>query len=398
MKTNCFVPADILLPRENLEKWAVIACDQFTSDPEYWRLADEIVGDSPSSLRVILPEIYLSDDNSGKVSAIDRRMNEYLERGILENYRNSMIYVERVQMDGKIRRGIVGAVDLKKYDYHKGSKTLIRATEQTVPERLPPRIEIRKDAPLELPHIMMLIDDPLNSVIGRISAKKDKLKKLYDFRLMLDGGQVRGYLLEKEDIDLVTDALDALATGEDPLLFAVGDGNHSLAAAKECYNLSPNPLNRYALCEVVNIHDEALVFEPIYRVLFGISKERLISELKDHFGDINVRDGQVVKLISKGEECTISLPRRSALTVGTVQVFINALCAKDKSVGVDYVHEIETVRRLSDGENTVGIIFEGMKKSELFGAVINDGALPRKTFSMGEGRDKRYYIEARRIK
>ena len=397
-KNLCFYPANILLPKEGFEKWAVIACDQFTSNKEYWNTVESTVGDAPSTLRLTLPEIYLSDNNDSKINGINSAMGSYLESGVFEEHPGSMIYVERTQHDGKIRKGIVGAIDLEDYDYHKGARTLIRATEETVPDRLPPRIRIRQNASLELPHVMMLIDDPEDRVIGRLTAEKEGFKKIYDFELMMGGGAIKGYELDENAVSYVQSALASLASGDDPLLFAVGDGNHSLAAAKECYLRDPRPENRYALVEVVNIHDDALVFEPIYRVIFGVSRDTLMRELENFYGDLDAPDGKKITVICGDERFDISPSPLSGLPVGTVQAFVNYLCSKDNSIAVDYVHELDTVKELSAKENTVGFIFDGMKKDELFSTVISDGALPRKTFSMGEGCDKRYYIEARKIK
>ena len=398
MKTNSFKSANILIPKNNHEKWSVVACDQFTSDLEYWQESARLAQGAPSALDLILPEIYLKDDNSESIARINTAMKNYLDSGVFNELSNAMIYVERTQNDKKIRRGLIGAVDLEKYDYRKGSKTLIRATEETVPDRLPPRVKIREGACLELPHVMLLIDDPENKVIGNLEAKKESFDKVYSFDLMMNGGHLDGYLIDGKNCDLTAELLDSLAAGEDPLLFAVGDGNHSLAAAKECYLKNPTLENRYALVEIVNIYDEALVFEPIYRVLFGIGREKLLTELDEFFAASDISHTHTFEMLCQEGKQTLELPAISSLPVGTIQLFINSLCAKHPEIKVDYVHEIETVEKLSRNADTVGFIFEGMKKSELFTAVKNDGALPRKTFSMGMGQDKRYYMEARKIK
>lgn len=398
MKTNSFKSASILIPKKDHEKWSVVACDQFTSNLEYWQESARLAKGAPSALDLILPEIYLKEDNSESVCRINTAMKNYLDSGVFNEFTNAMIYVERTQNDKRIRRGIVGAVDLEKYDYRKGSKTLIRATEETVPDRLPPRVKIREGACLELPHVMLLIDDPENKVIGNLQAKKESFERVYSFDLMMKGGHLDGYLIDGENCDLTATLLDSLAVGEDPLLFAVGDGNHSLAAAKECYLKNPTPENRYALVEIVNIYDDALVFEPIYRVLFGIGHDKLITEMNEFFGNSDTQDAHSFEVLCENGRETITLPAISSLPVGTIQLFINALCTKYPEIRVDYVHEAETVEKLSREADTVGFIFEGMKKSELFTAVKKDGALPRKTFSMGMGQDKRYYMEARKIK
>ena len=257
-----FNPANILLPKKNFDKWAVVACDQYTSEPEYWNDVEKIVGDEPSALHIILPEIYLSDDNSARINDINANMQQYLDGDVFDTYENSMIYVER-ESNNTLRRGIVGIIDLEDYDYRKGATSAIRATEATVLERIPPRVQIRKDAPLEMPHILLLIDDPKLSVIEPLAEKKDSFKQAYGFELMKNGGHIDGYFLPDEVIAQVQDALEALiADKDDKLLFAVGDGNHSLATAKECYNQSKNPLARYALVEVVNIHDKSIENSP----------------------------------------------------------------------------------------------------------------------------------------
>ncbi len=398
MKTNAFKKADILIPKENLESFAVVACDQFTSDPKYWEDVKKAAGDKPSALNIILPEIYLSSDNSALTEKINDTMQKYLNSGVFELYKDSLIYIERKQSDGKIRHGLIGAVDLEKYDYRKGSKTLIRATEETVPDRLPPRVKIREGACLELPHVMLLINDPENKVLGTLESSKDQMQGIYSFELMQKGGHIDGYALTSSQCDFAVDALDSLATGESPLLFAVGDGNHSLAAAKECYLKNPTPENRYALVEIVNIYDSALVFEPIYRVLFGIDIQSFKKEAEEFFKGKESEAVHTFDVISSGISEKIALPAISTLPVGTIQLFINHLCKKCPAVTVDYIHEAETVNELCKESSAVGFIFTGMQKEQLFEAVINDGALPRKTFSMGMGRDKRYYIEARKIK
>lgn len=413
-------PADIYMPdfsKVNGSRWATLACDQFTSEPEYWERAYEIVNGSPSALNIILPEAYLSETEQ-RIEKINSTMKEYLT-DVLVCHKNSMIYVERVQSDGKIRRGIVGAVDLEEYDYSKGSESLIRATEGTVLDRIPPRVRIRRDAEIELPHIMILIDDTDKTVIEPICDRAKAYETAYDFDLMLGGGHITGKFIPSEDIDRINAALSELATSDKmlekyginsaPLLFAMGDGNHSLATAKALYeeikaeigDAAKNHPARYALCEIVNLHDDALEFEPIYRVVFGVEPEKFIAELKDYAEKLcgaediqqridyeygNVR-GQI---IVKSPECQ--------LTVGTVQQFIDGYIKTHEGVKVDYIHGLDSTHALAQKENAVGLTFDGMQKDQLFRTVICDGALPRKTFSMGHAEDKRYYIECRKIK
>ena len=392
-----FLPADILLPKNGFEKWAVIACDQYTSEPQYWKSAADYVGDAPSALNLVFPEVYLSDDNSKKISEINGNMKKYIEDGVFNEFKNTFIYIKRTVTGGKTRRGVMGLIDLCDYSYEKGSKTLIRATEETVPERIPPRVEIRKDAPLELPHIMLLIDDPDMTVIAPLDKKTEGKKPLYDFDLMLNGGHITGTALSEKDAAELQDALGALVeNSEDKLLFAVGDGNHSLAAAKECYRVNKSEKSRYALVEIVNIHDELLEFEPIYRVIFGADPEKVIHDFTEFSGgDYSGTDAQKFTCVYGGCERKISVKPSSKLCVGTLQRFIDRYIKDNPSLKADYIHGEDSLRLLAEKPDTVGFIFDGMKKSELFDAVKQDGSLPRKTFSMGHANDKRFYLEAR---
>lgn len=392
-----FLPADILLPKNGFEKWAVIACDQYTSEPQYWESAADYVGDAPSALNLIFPEVYLSGDNSKKISEINGNMKKYIEDGVFNEFKNTFIYIKRTVTGGKTRRGVMGLIDLCDYSYEKGSKTLIRATEETVPERIPPRVEIRKDAPLELPHIMLLIDDPDMTVIAPLDKKTEGKKPLYDFDLMLNGGHITGTALSEKNAAELQVALGALVeNSEDKLLFAVGDGNHSLAAAKECYRINKSEKSRYALVEIVNIHDESLEFEPIYRVIFGADPEKVIHDFTEFSGgDYSGTDAQEFTCVYGACERKISVKPSSKLCVGTLQRFIDRYIKDNPSLKVDYIHGEDSLRLLAEKPDTVGFIFDGMKKSELFDAVKQDGSLPRKTFSMGHANDKRFYLEAR---
>ena len=415
---KCYKSADILLPdfsSVDAKKWAVVACDQFTSEPHYWEAADKTVGDAPSTLRMILPEVYLSQTEE-RIPVINATMEKYFNE-LLISHPNSMIYVERVQSDSTVRRGIVMAIDLEAYDFTKGASSLIRATEATVIERIPPRVAIRKDAPIELPHVMLLIDDPDKTVIEPLSAKSCP-EIAYDTELMLNGGSIVGRFLSDEAKTAVSKALDALITPEAmekrygdaslaPLLFAVGDGNHSLATAKTIYESLKADLGdaalehpaRYALIEVVNIHDDAMKFEPIYRVAFDVDPDDLIFELKKHLASLSGdASAQTIEYIcsDKSGILTAEHPVKQ-LTVGTLQDFLDSYIASHAGASVDYIHGENSVKSLVS-ETSVGFIFSGMSKSELFKTVIYDGALPRKTFSMGHAEDKRYYLECRKIK
>ena len=416
---KCYSTADILLPDSksaDLSAWAVIACDQFTSEPEYWEKARATVGDKPSTLNLILPEVYLSESKD-RIPAINETMKKYLA-DTLVCHESSMIYVEREQSDGGIRRGIVLAVDLEAYDYTRGASALIRATEATVIERIPPRVAIRRDACIELPHVMLLVDDPDGTVIEPLAGKDGQIAYATD--LMLGGGHIKGRFLTEGEKTAVGNALDALISpeaikakyGKDglaPLLFAVGDGNHSLASAKAAYEEVKAAIGceaakehpaRYALVEVVNIHDEALNFEPIYRVMFGVDPEDVLSELSAYVGGLS-GDAAEQKITyiygnTEGELCA-SHPEKQ-LTVGTLQDFIDSYIKAHAGAEVDYIHGEGSVRALTKKENSIGFLFSGMTKDALFPTVMFDGALPRKTFSMGHAEDKRYYMECRVIK
>lgn len=400
MKNYPLMPADILLPKKDFERWAVVACDQFTSEQNYWDKTAEIVGDAPSTLKITLPEIYLEGNIDERISDINRTMTEYLNGDVFNINKDSMIYVERESSNGKLRRGIVGVIDLEDYDYNKGSHSLIRATEQTVIERIPPRVRIRRDAAVELPHVMLLVDDPDMTVIAPLSGIKDSLAAAYDFDLMQGGGHIAGYFINEENIQKVGEALNALiADKEDKLMFAVGDGNHSLATAKECYNLTKSPAARYALVEVVNIHDESIEFEPIYRVLFNVDAEKMLADFKAAMGnEYFEEDAQVIEYVSNKVSGKLSVKPTLKLPVGTLQAFLDKYLAEHKEIKIDYIHGEDVVHELCKQDNTFGFIFEGMKKSDLFDAIKQDGSLPRKTFSMGNACDKRYYIECRKIK
>lgn len=393
-----FFPADILLTKKDFEKWAVVACDQYTSEPKYWDEVKEFVGDAPSALNIMLPEIYLGDNDDEKINNVNKNMTEYLSGDVFNEYKNSMIFVERNTTSGE-RLGIVGLIDVDEYDYHKGSDALIRATEQTVIERIPPRVNIRKDASIEMPHILLLIDDPDKTVIEPLKEKIEKFKSAYDFDLMQNGGHINGYFLDEDTINEVQEALNNLIKDQsDKLMFAVGDGNHSLASAKECYNLTKNPYAKYAMVEIENIHDDSIQFEPIYRVLFNIDYKDFLDKFKNHCEATGNNDSQEFEYITKDENGKFTVKATSKLPVGTLQSFIDEYIKEHKDVKIDYIHGEDVVKNLCKEDNTLGFIFKGMGKNDLFPAIKEDGSLPRKTFSMGHAQDKRFYIEARKIK
>ncbi|HQV62879.1 MAG TPA: DUF1015 domain-containing protein [Anaerolineales bacterium] len=426
----------VYLPKAgtDLNKWAVIACDQFTSEPEYWHDVERLVGDAPSTLNLTFPEVHLEKPGEEeRIQSIQTTMSKYMDEGILQP-RDGLIYVERT-VGGKTRKGVMLCLDLECYDYNKGSSSLIRATEGTIVDRLPPRIKVRQGAAMELPHILVLIDDPNHTVIEPLSAAKSKLEKLYDFDLMLDSGHLAGYAVNEEFENNVVAALRDLAKpevfaakygiGQDEpvLLFAMGDGNHSLATAKAIWEKNKSQVgmdhpSRYALVEIENVHDEGLEFEPIHRVLFGLKKD-LFTELKKTFGEnftyTEVENGEeMIQRVdnAEGEKQAIGLVGGAAgklfgvieiahassnLAVGTIQSFLDAFLKDGGAEKIDYVHGEDVVERLALQPGNAGIYLAGMHKSELFKTVILDGALPRKTFSMGEAREKRFYMEARKI-
>lgn len=399
MKDNLFLPANILLPKNGFEKWAVIACDQYTSEPDYWKNVKEYVGNAPSALNIVFPEVYLSGDNSAKIAEINANMKKYLEGDVFDTYENTFVYVKRTLTDGKVRRGIVGLIDLENYSCEKNSRTLIRATEETVAERIPPRVEIRKDAPMELPHIMLLIDDPEKTVIEPLESMAETAPLLYDFDLMQNGGHIKGVAVKGKTAEEIQNKLAFLAgDGENRLLFAVGDGNHSLATAKECYRLNKTEASRYALVEVVNIHDSSLDFEPIYRVLFGVNPEEVINSFVDSLGgEYTGDDSQSFTCVYGENKRQISVKPTAKLAVGTLQTYLDTFLKQNPNVRIDYIHGENSLRELAKAPDTLGFLFDGMRKDELFPAVKQDGSLPRKTFSMGHADDKRFYLEGRRI-
>lgn len=420
MKT-AFKSTNVLLPKGgiDLNKWSVIACDQYTYDTTYWEEVSHIVGESKSTLNLILPEVYLnSPDCESRIKSINANMVEYLSTDTFKEYANSYVYVERTQSDGKVRKGLVGMIDLEQYDYRKGSTSQVRATESTVVERIPPRLKVRENAPIEVTHIMVLIDDENKTVIEPLGDVKENLTKLYSTDLMQRGGHVEGFLVDSTDLlEQVDSALSELLLTnaskynlppEEVLLYAMGDGNHSLATAKEYYerlkasnpnvDYSNHPA-RYALVEVVNLHSEAIQFEAIHRIVTHVDIHQLISELNSTLHTTTTGDDsmQCFSYVVGGVETPLYVTAPlSNLTVGTVQSFLDSYL-KANGGEIDYIHGRENVFELAQGEGSIGFILPDMLKSELFPTVIKDGSLPRKTFSMGHAEDKRFYCECRKI-
>ena len=411
---NAFLPANILIPQvDSMEKWAVIACDQFTSDPAYWARVAETVGNAPSTLRLILPEAELgTPQEAAHTEQINRTMEAYLESGLFQTYENAFVYVERTLQNGSVRKGLVGMVDLEAYDYTPGSTSAVRATERTVTERIPPRQRVRRNASLELPHILLLCDDDRKTLIEPLSAGRDRLPKLYEFDLMEGGGHIAGYLVagkEAEDFEARLTAYTAACPEKyrdlpgTPLVFAVGDGNHSLATAKSCYeelkarnpgvDLSRHPA-RFALVELENIHDAAQNFEPIHRVVTETDPEALRKALESWCAP----GGYPVCWFAGDKTGTVYLDRsRSQLEVGVLQQFLDEYLAAHPGK-IDYIHGDEDLKHLAAQDRAIGFLLPAMAKGQLFRGVMADGALPRKTFSMGHAREKRYYLEGRKIK
>jgi len=433
---------EVLLPKSGVDmtKWSVVACDQYTSQPGYWKSVEDYVGAEPSTLRLVFPEVYLeSDGRSERIASIAKTMAGYLADGTLAAQKPGVIYIDRKTSRADSRKGILLAVDLEKYDYGKGSQSLIRATEGTIIERLPPRIKVREKAILELPHIMLLIDDADKTVIEPIAAKAGELEKLYDFDLMMGGGHIKGYRVD--DAGLISGMLGALERLARPetfkakygaddkkgvLLFAVGDGNHSLATAKACWEnlkrslpasgIAGHPA-RYALAEVVNVHDEGLTFEPIHRVVFNVNVQHILSSISDTFPGSYFRYPEsgdcleslaraaranpkthVISFIASGKPGVAVIKNTDFnLEAGTLQYFLDRYASANPGVRIDYIHGEEVVASLGAKEGNIGFYLPPMDKRDLFKTVVHEGVLPRKTFSMGEAEEKRFYLECRKI-
>lgn len=408
---HIFKPADILLPRADMHKWSVVACDQFTSEPEYWQVVRSLVGDAPSTLHMILPEAELGQkDPEAESVKLNAAMQRYLDEGVFKKYADSFIYLERTLGSGAVRRGIMGMFDLEAYDWAEGTHSPIRATEHTVEDRLPPRVKIRRAAPIEMPHIMIFMDDPDNTVFSAV----EKGEQVYDFELMQNGGSIVGWLIS--DNAALMRAVDALGdkaelekkygSTDNAIVFAMGDGNHSLAAAKrhwqevkktipaDEYDTHPA---RYALAELVNIHDEAITFEPIHKVVFDTEPETFFAEAKAFFAD-NLGESREVELMTASGRETLSI---AELTIGELIGRCEDFCKEftERHGGyIDYIHGDEQCIEMSSRAGCAGILLPRMEKSELFTSVMQTGPFPKKSFSIGHGNDKRYYLECREIR
>ena len=438
---------EILLPVKDIDlaKWSVVACDQYTSQPEYWHGVEKFAGDSPSTLHMVLPEVYLEEDDiENRINNINEAMRIYLSENILVQKKPGFILIDRKTSHIESRKGLVIAVDLENYDYKRGSQTLIRATEGTVIERIPPRVKIRQNAALELPHIMLLIDDPQKTVIEPLFERVDKFEKVYDFDLMMGGAHITGYRADDEkSISDISIAFKMLAepdafrarygVGQDSgvLLFAVGDGNHSLASAKAHWQnvkaaLSSeeaiNHPSRFALVEVVNVHDSGIRFEPIHRVVFNVKPFEILDQMVGYYKSTSNSEASY-RTFNSNEEMNSELDKSSKnranhvipfifrdrcglytvenpkynLEVGTLQAFLDKLAAEDSKVRIDYIHGEDVAASLGSKEGNIGFLLPPMNKHHLFRTVVLDGTLPRKTFSMGEAEEKRFYLECRKI-
>ena len=431
----------ILLPGTgvDLHRWAVIACDQYTSEPEYWQAVDRLVGDQPSTLRLIFPEVYLEEANSdARIAAINTCMNQYLTTGVLTAQEQGFVLIDRQTSHAPSRRGLMVALDLEAYDYRPGSKTLIRSTEGTIVDRLPPRIRVRKNAAVELPHIMVLIDDPEQTVIEPLF--KEELEPAYDFELMQNGGHLRGWKVsQRKLIEQVGQALERLANldrfqkryevaDDQVMLYAMGDGNHSFATAKAIWEQlkadAADPAEvmdhpaRFALVELVNVHDPGLEFEAIHRVLFDVDAEDLFNQADEYYRrtgtpchvvwceDLGAATAAVaasanahaLPFAAAGRYGLLQIDKPAlTLEVATLQNFLDEYLKNRPQARTDYIHGEDAVTRLGRQQGNIGFYLPSISKHDLFRTIVRDGALPRKTFSMGEADEKRFYLEARRI-
>ena len=409
-------PAEILMPAPgtDLTKWACVACDQYTSQPEYWESVAAEVGSAPSTLRLMLPECWLGESEK-RIPAIHRAMAEALEKkALVPAVREGFVLCARRTAAGE-RLGLVATVDLEDYDFAKGSLPLVRPTEQTIAARLPARLAIRRGAPVELSHILILIDDPERTVLEPLKKKRESLRKLYDFELMRGGGHLAGWAVEaEEDLSRVAEAMDGLRRrlGEHPMLLAVGDGNHSLATAKAYWNeirenLSPREREthpaRFALCEIENIHDEALLFEPIHRLITGTDPAELRAAWEAYaaargMGLEKEGEGHAFRVVTAAGETPVVVARpEGAIPCETIQRFLDDYLAGHPAAAIDYIHGEEALRKLAAREGSVGFLLPEIDKGSFFADVKKLGVLPRKTFSMGEADEKRFYLEAKRI-
>lgn len=406
MKDTGLRAKEILLPKtDDMSSWACIACDQFTSEQKYWTELENKVRGKITTLDLILPEIYLDEKTDERIKKVNKNIKTYLDEGVFQKLKKGFVLTVRKTPFVERRIGLIGAIDLEKYEYSKKSSALIRSTEGTIEERIPPRLKIRKDASVEFPHVMILFDDEKRQITEKLYENRERLEKLYDFELNMNGGHVTGYFVE--DYQSVLNSFSELLDDErlikkygsvDNFAFAVGDGNHSLATAKAHWNNVKKGLSveereshpaRFALAEFVNIYDDGIYFEPIYRFVNGVVRDDFIKGLKTVVGDFGIYDGQEVAQVS----FNVSLPE----SIANVDEYIKDYIAKNGGA-VDYIHGENNLKELVNAnKKSVGIIFKKLDKKDLFRYVSTKGAFPRKTFSMGEGVEKRYYLEGSMI-
>lgn len=404
---NCFHAGDILIPQKiSMKKWSCVACDQFSSQMEYWEGVRDFVGEAPSTYHMIFPEALLRrEDKTARLKSIHSHMEQYLAQGLFRNYRRSFVYLERTMENGKVRRGLMGQIDLEEYDFEPTSAAHIRATEGTVRDRIPPRMELLRGAALEFPHVLLLCDDKKDDILS--TAKEMRGEKVYDFDLMEDGGHITGHVISGLGVSVVNSAIsryiEATEAGQTPgntMSFAVGDGNHSLASAKACWEeikptLTPEQREehpaRFALVELENIHDEAIEFEPIHRVVSTLEPESLLTILED----MSAKDGYPIQVLAGEYHETIYISREETpLALSVLQPVLDDFL-RENGGSIDYIHGEDVVRNLSKKDHTIGLILPGIEKGSLFPGVLQGGVLPRKTFSMGHAREKRYYLEGK---
>lgn len=404
-------PADMYLPAPGIDqkKWAVVACDQFTSDAAYWQRLEEEVGSAPSALRIVYPEVYLSEGEA-RIPMIRAAMEQYMADGVLtKQVENGFVLMERTTESGS-RIGLVAAIDLEDYDYTPGTSAPIRATEGTILSRIPPRVKIREGALLESPHVMLLMDDPKDMVLGKLYQNRDQLPVLYDTELMAGGGTLKGWAVtEDAQKEALYAALKQLNEDCNGFLFAVGDGNHSLATAKACWDNKKATLSaeeaasdpaRFALVEIVNLHSPALSFEPIHRMVFGADGQQMLLDFAAYVRkkDMSATPGEDIVFVWEGNRTGLSIKKAGELLpVAVLQPFLDRFLQENKKCEIDYVHEAEAVEKMSLNQGA-GILLNAIEKSSLFPGIVSGGVLPRKTFSMGHGHEKRYYMECRIIK
>lgn len=396
-----FLAADILLPKDaDLEKWAVIACDQHTSDRNYWMRVKEKAKDVPSALHMILPEAELEFATPEVIDQINTRMAEYLSSGVFKTYEHAFVYVERTLQNGMIRQGIVGAVDLEAYDNAPVTDAPIRATEKTVIERIPPRVAVRKGAHLEFTHVILFCDDVEMRIIESVAAKRDNLPQLYSFDLMENGGHIAGWLVSGSDAAELEQLLGAY---EGTHTYLVGDGNHSLVTAKRCYEDLKDTMPeddrrsspaRYALVELENIYSPSICFEPIFRIITQTDTAKLLRDLET----ISASDGEPIEWVTENERGILHLPvAEHDLAVGVLQRFLDNWL-KENAGDIDYIHDVDALVKMAKKPKAVGFLLPDFSKGKLFPYILSGKTLPRKTFSLGHGDEKRYYLEGRKIK